>query len=52
MIVAGTGLVAGAATGLAVRSRAHKGFNAGLVTGSDEFDRLVNETLERVEGVE
>ena len=43
---------AGAATGFAIRTRTNEGFDTCLFVGLNELDRLINETLERVDEVE
>ena len=41
-----------AATGFAIRTRTNEGFNTCLFVGLNELNRLINETLERVDEVE
>ena len=43
---------AGAATRFAIRARTNEGFDSGLFVGLNEFNRLINETLERVDKIE
>lgn len=52
MVVAGTGSMAAATTGLAVGAGPDKGFDTRLFSALNQFDGLINEALERMDKVE